>query len=164
MKNRELTIIAAVSINNIIGNKNKLIWKLSNDLKRFKNLTTNHSVIMGRKTFESLPNPLPDRNNIVITRDTNYSKPNIQVCSSIEDAINLTKTDTQPFIIGGGEIYTQTINIVDKIELTRVHEEFDGDAYFPEIPLDIFELINEENYNSDLENEFDYSYLTYKKR
>ncbi len=164
MENRELTIIAAVSINNIIGNKNKLIWKLSNDLKRFKNLTTNHSVIMGRKTFESLPNPLPGRDNIVITRDTNYSKPNIQVCSSIEDAINLTKTDTQPFIIGGGEIYTQTINIVDRIELTRVHEEFDGDAYFPEIPLDIFELINEENYNSDLENEFDYSYLTYKKR
>ena len=164
MENRELTIIAAVSINNIIGNKNKLIWKLSNDLKRFKNLTTNHSVIMGRKTFESLPNPLPNRDNIVITRDTNYSKPNIQVCSSIEDAINLTKTDTQPFIIGGGEIYSQTINIVDKIELTRVHEEFDGDAYFPEIPLDIFELINEENYNSDLENEFDYSYLTYKKR
>lgn len=164
MENRELTIIAAVSINNVIGNNNKLIWKLSNDLKRFKNLTTNHSVIMGRKTFESLPNPLPDRDNIVITRDTNYSKPNIQVCSSIEDAINLTKTDTQPFIIGGGEIYIQTINIVDKIELTRVHEEFDGDAYFPEIPLDIFELINEENYNSDLENEFDYSYLTYKKR
>ena len=164
MENRELTIIAAVSINNIIGNKNKLIWKLSNDLKRFRNLTTNHSVIMGRKTFESLPNPLPDRDNIVITRDTNYSKPNIQVCSSIEDAINLTKTDTQPFIIGGGEIYSQTINIVDKIELTRVHKEFDGDAYFPEIPLDIFELINEENYNSDLENEFDYSYLTYKKR
>ena len=164
MENRELTIIAAVSINNIIGNKNKLIWKLSNDLKRFRNLTTNHSVIMGRKTFESLPNPLPDRDNIVITRDTNYSKPNIQVCSSIEDAINLTKTDTQPFIIGGGEIYTQTINIVDRIELTRVHEEFDGDSYFPEIPLDIFELINEENYNSDLENEFDYSYLTYKKR
>ena len=164
MENRELTIIAAVSINNVIGNNNKLIWKLSNDLKRFRNLTTNHSVIMGRKTFESLTNPLPDRDNIVITRDTNYSKPNIQVCSSIEDAINLTKTDTQPFIIGGGEIYSQTINIVDKIELTRVHEEFDGDAYFPEIPLDIFELINEENYNSDLENEFDYSYLTYKKR
>ena len=164
MENRELTIIAAVSINNVIGNNNKLIWKLSNDLKRFRNLTTNHSVIMGRKTFESLPNPLPDRDNIVITRDTNYSKPNIQVCSSIEDAINLTKTDTQPFIIGGGEIYSQTINIVDKIELTRVHEEFDGDAYFPEIPLDIFKLINEENYNSDLENEFDYSYLTYKKR
>ena len=164
MENRELTIIAAVSINNVIGNNNKLIWKLSNDLKRFRNLTTNHSVIMGRKTFESLPNPLPNRDNIVITRDTNYSKPNIQVCSSIENAINLTKTDTQPFIIGGGEIYTQTINIVDKIELTRVHEEFDGDAYFPEIPLDIFELINEENYNSDLENEFDYSYLTYKKK
>ena len=164
MENRELTIIAAASINNVIGNNNKLIWRLSNDLRRFKDLTINHSVIMGRKTFESLPEPLPNRDNIVITRDTNYSKPGIQVCSSIEDAISLTKKDIQPFIIGGGEIYSQTINIVDKIELTRVHKEFDGDAYFPEIPLDIFELINEENHNSDLENEFDYSYLTYIKR
>ncbi len=164
MENRELTIIAAVSLNNVIGNKNKLIWKLSDDLKRFKELTTGHSIIMGRKTFDSLSNPLPNRDNIVITRSSNYSNPDIKVCSSIEDAIRLTEADTQPFIIGGGEIYSQTINMVDKIELTRVHEEFDGDAYFPEIPLDIFELINEEKYNSDSKNEFDYSYLTYKKR
>jgi len=164
MENRELTIIAAVSTNNVIGNKNKLIWNLPNDLRRFKKLTIGHSIIMGRKTFESLPNPLPNRDNIVITKDTNYSKPDIKVCSSIEDAISLTQTDIQPFIIGGGEIYSQTINMVDKIELTRVHEKFDGDAYFPEIPLDIFELINEEKYNSDSENEFDYSFLTYKKR
>jgi len=164
MENRELTIIAAVSLNNVIGNKNKLIWKLSDDLKRFKELTTGHSIIMGRKTFDSLSNPLPNRDNIVITRSSNYSNPDIKVCSSIEDAIRLTEEDTQPFIIGGGEIYSQTINMVDKIELTRVHEEFDGDAYFPEIPLDIFELINEEKYNSNSENEFDYSYLTYKKR
>jgi dihydrofolate reductase len=163
MKNRELTIIAAVSINNVIGNKNKLIWDLPNDLKRFKELTTGHSVIMGRKTFDSLPNPLPNRDNIIITRNTDYSNPDIKVCSSIEDAINLTKTDSQPFIIGGGEIYSQTINLVDKIELTRVYKEFDGDAYFPEIPLDNFELINEERYNSNADNEFDYSFLTYKK-
>jgi len=163
MKNRELTIIAAVSINNVIGNKNKLIWDLPNDLKRFKELTTGHSVIMGRKTFDSLPKPLPNRDNIIITRNTDYSNPDIKVCSSIEDAINLTKTDSQPFIIGGGEIYSQTINLVDKIELTRVYKEFDGDAYFPEIPLDNFELINEERYNSNADNEFDYSFLTYKK-
>jgi len=163
MENRELTIIAAVSINNVIGNKNKLIWNLPNDLKRFKKLTTGHSVIMGRKTFDSLPNPLPNRDNIIITRNTDYSNPDIKVCSSIEDAINLTKTDSQPFIIGGGEIYSQTINLVDKIELTRVYKEFDGDAYFPEIPLDNFELINEERYNSNADNEFDYSFLTYKK-
>jgi dihydrofolate reductase len=163
MKNRELTIIAAVSINNVIGNKNKLIWDLPNDLKRFKELTTGHSVIMGRKTFDSLPNPLPNRDNIIITRNTDYSNPDIKVCSSIEDAINLTKTDSQPFIIGGGEIYSQTINLVDKIELTRVYKEFDGDAFFPEIPLDNFELINEERYNSNAENGFDYSFLTYKK-
>jgi len=164
MENRELTIIAAVSINNVIGNKNKLIWNLPNDLKRFKKLTTGHSVIMGRKTFDSLPNPLPNRDNIVITRNTDYSNSDVKVCSSIEDAINLTKTDTQPFIIGGGEIYSQTINLADKIELTRVYKKFDGDAYFPEIPLDIFELINEERYNSNAQNEFDYSFLTYKKR
>ena len=163
MENRELTIIAAVSINNVIGNKNKLIWDLPNDLKRFKELTTGHSVIMGRKTFDSLPKPLPNRDNIIITRNTDYSNPDIKVCSSIEDAINLTKTDSQPFIIGGGEIYSQTINLVDKIELTRVYKEFDGDAFFPEIPLDNFELINEEIYNSNAENEFDYSFLTYKK-
>ena len=163
MENRELTIIAAVSINNVIGNKNKLIWDLPNDLKRFKELTTGHSVIMGRKTFDSLPNPLPNRDNIIITRNTDYSNPDIKVCSSIEDAINLTKTDSQPFIIGGGEIYSQTINLVDKIELTRVYKEFDGDAFFPEIPLDNFELINEERYNCNAENEFDYSFLTYKK-
>ena len=164
MENREVTIIAAVSINNVIGNKNKLIWNLPNDLKRFKKLTTGHSVIMGRKTFDSLPNPLPNRDNIVITRNTDYSNSDVTVCSSIEDAINLTKTDTQPFIIGGGEIYSQTINLADKIELTRVYKKFDGDAYFPEIPLDIFELINEERYNSNAQNEFDYSFLTYKKR
>jgi dihydrofolate reductase len=164
MENRELTIIAAVSINNVIGNKNKLIWNLPNDLKRFKKLTTGHSVIMGRKTFDSLPNPLPNRDNIVITRNTDYSNSDVKVCSSIEDAINLTKTDTQPFIIGGGEIYSQTINLADKIELTRVYKKFDGDAYFPEIPLDIFELINEERYNSNTQNEFGYSFLTYKKR
>ena len=163
MENRELTIIAAVSINNVIGNKNKLIWDLPNDLKRFKELTTGHSVIMGRKTFDSLPNPLPNRDNIIITRNTDYSNPDIKVCSSIEDAINLTKTDSQPFIIGGGEIYSQTINLVDKIELTRVYKEFDGDAFFPEIPLDNFELIHEERYNCNAENEFDYSFLTYKK-
>jgi len=119
---------------------------------------------MGRKTFDSLPNPLPNRDNIVITRNTNYSNPDIKVCSSIEDAINLTKTDIQPFIIGGGEIYSQTINMADKIELTKIYSEFNGDAFFPEIPLDIFELINEERFNSNSENEFDYAFLTYKKR
>ncbi len=164
MEKKELTIIAAVSLNNVIGNKNKLIWNIPNDLKRFKDLTTGHSVIMGRKTFDSLPNPLPNRDNIVITRNTNYSNPDIKVCSSIEDAINLTKTDIQPFIIGGGEIYSQTINMADKIELTKVYSEFNGDAFFPEIPLDIFELINEERFDSNSENEFDYAFLTYKKR
>ena len=100
----ELTIIAAASNNNVIGNNNKLIWHIPKDLMRFKELTLNHAVIMGRKTFESLPNPLPNRLNIVATRNTNYNHDGIVVCVSIEEALTHCTNDSQPFIIGGGEI------------------------------------------------------------
>ena len=142
---KELTIIAAASINNVIGNNNKLIWHIPKDLIRFKELTSNHAVIMGRKTFESLPYPLPNRLNIVVTRNASYNNDGIIVCKSIEEALSHCKNDSQPFIIGGGEIYTQTIDIADKIELTRVYKNFDGDAYFPEIPEEKFNLIKEES-------------------
>ena len=139
----ELTIIAAASANNVIGFDNKLIWNIPKDLKRFKELTQGHSVIMGRKTFESLPSPLPNRRNIVVTRNKEYSPEGIEVFSSVEDAIDVCKDDLQPFIIGGGEIYSQTINLVDKIELTRVYKDYQGDTFFPDIPLDKFELDSE---------------------
>jgi len=164
MIKRELTIIAAASINNVIGFDNKLIWNIPKDLKRFKELTQGHSVIMGRKTFESLPNPLPNRRNIVVTRNKNYSPEGIEVFSSIEDAIDACRDDLQSFIIGGGEIYSQTINIVDKIELTRVYKDYQGDAFFPDIPLDKFELAKElVNYLDDDCNT-KYSFLTYIKK
>lgn len=160
----ELTIIAAASTNNVIGFDNKLIWNIPKDLKRFKELTQGHSVIMGRKTFESLPSPLPNRRNIVVTRNKDYSPEGIEVFSSIEDAIYVCKDDLQPFIIGGGEIYSQTINLVDKIELTRVYKDYQGDAFFPDIPLDKFELTNElVNYLDDDSNT-KYSFLTYIKK
>ena len=160
----ELTIIAAASINNVIGFDNKLIWNIPKDLKRFKELTQGHSVIMGRKTFESLPSPLPNRRNIVVTRNKDYSPGGIQVFSSIEDAIDVCKDDLQPFIIGGGEIYSQTINLVDKIELTRVYKDYQGDAFFPDIPMDKFELDSElVNYLDDDSNT-KYSFLTYIKK
>ena len=149
----ELTIIAAASVNNVIGFDNKLIWNIPKDLKRFKELTQGHSVIMGRKTFESLPNLLPNRRNIVVTRNKEYSPEGIEVFSSVEDAIDVCKDDLQPFIIGGGEIYSQTINLVDKIELTRVYKDYQGDAFFPDIPLDKFELASElVNYLDDDSN------------
>ena len=160
----ELTIIAAASTNNVIGFDNKLIWNIPKDLKRFKELTQGHSVIMGRKTFESLPCPLPNRRNIVVTRNKDYSPEGIEVFSSIEDAIDACREDLQPFIIGGGEIYSQTINFVDKIELTRVYKDYQGDAFFPDIPLDNFELANElVNYLDD-DSSTKYSFLTYIRK
>ena len=164
MVKSELTIIAAASTNNVIGFNNKLIWNIPNDLKRFKELTLGHSVIMGRKTFESLPNPLPKRRNIIVTKNKDYSRNGIEVTSAIEDAIDLCKSDSQPFIIGGGEIYSQTIEIVDKIELTRVYKDYQGDAFFPDIPLDKFELTNElVNYLDD-DSSTKYSFLTYIRK
>ena len=160
----ELTIIAAASTNNVIGFDNKLIWNIPKDLKRFKELTQGHSVIMGRKTFESLSSPLPNRRNIVVTRNKDYSPQGIEVFSSIEDALDVCREDLQPFIIGGGEIYSQTINLVDKIELTRVYKDYQGDAFFPDIPLDNFELANElVNYLDD-DSSTKYSFLTYIRK
>ena len=164
MVKSELTIIAAASTNNVIGFNNKLIWNISNDLKRFKELTLGHSVIMGRKTFESLPNPLPKRRNIIITKNKDYSRDGIEVTSNIEDAIDLCKSDSQPFIIGGGEIYSQTIEIVDKIELTRVFENYKGDAFFPNIPHNKFKLVNEKVNYLDNDIKLKYSFLTYTKK
>ena len=164
MVKSKLTIIAAASTNNVIGFNNKLIWNIPNDLKRFKELTLGHSVIMGRKTFESLPNPLPKRRNIIVTKNKDYSRNGIEVTSNIEDAIDLCKSDSQPFIIGGGEIYSQTIEIVDKIELTRVYKDYQGDAFFPDIPMDKFELTNElVNYLDD-DSSTKYSFLTYIRK
>ena len=164
MVKSELTIIAAASTNNVIGFNNKLIWNIPNDLKRFKELTLGHSVIMGRKTFESLPNPLPKRRNIIITKNKDYSRDGIEVTSNIEDAIDLCKSDSQPFIIGGGEIYSQTIETVDKIELTRVFENYKGDAFFPNIPHNKFKLVNEKVNYLDNDIKLKYSFLTYTKK
>ena len=100
-----ITIIAAIDENNVLGKDNQLIWHLPEDLMRFKRLTTGHAIIMGRKTFESLPKALPNRHNIVVTRNQNYIKEAITVCNSLESAIEFAKADEQPFIIGGGQVY-----------------------------------------------------------
>lgn len=162
--NKVVTIIAAAGENDALGKNNKLIWCLPEDLQRFKKLTSGHSVIMGRKTFESMPKALLNRRNIIITRNKNYSAEGAEVCSSIENALSLVKEDLQPFIIGGGEIYRQSMALAEQIELTRIHKEFDADTFFPNIPETKWKLINEEKHSKTETNNLNFSYLTYKKK
>ena len=162
-KTQLVTIIVAASENNIIGNDNKLIWHLSNDLKRFKELTKGHHVIMGRKTFESMPRALPNRTNVIITRKKDYIAENAIVTNSIEGALSIASEDSQPFIIGGGEIYKITMNISNRIELTRVHQHFEGDTSFPNIDeskwVETKKIINKK----DDKHNYDFTFITYDK-
>lgn len=159
-----LTLIAAAGENNELGKNNDLVWHLPDDFKRFKKLTSGHHIIMGRKTFDSFPQPLPNRTHVVITRQENYKKPGIIVVHSLERAIELTKDDPQPFVIGGGEIYKMAIDIADKIELTRVHGEFEADTFFPEIDESQWELVSEEYHEKDEKHQYAFTYLTYERK
>ena len=159
-KNKNITIIAAIGENNELGLDNKLIWNIKEDLKRFKKLTTGHSIIMGRKTFESISKALPGRLNIVLTKNKNFKFKNVSIASNIHEAIELTKDDEQPFIIGGSEIYSLFINMAQTIELTRVHNSFKADTFFPDINFGKWNKIYEEKFNFD---NLPYSFITYKK-
>lgn len=160
-----LTIIAAVAENDAIGKDNQLIWHLSDDLKHFKTLTNGHHIIMGRKTFESFPKPLPNRTHIVITKQNNFKVPEgIIVVNSLNDALDVAKKDSQPFIIGGGEIYNQAMQIADKIELTRVHKNFEADTFFPKINSSIWKETSNIYHKKDEKNEFDYSFISYTRK
>jgi len=164
-KHQIVTIIVAVSENQVIGKDNDLIWNLSLDLKRFKALTSGHYIIMGRKTFESFPKPLPNRTHVVITRQKNYKVPKgILVVNSLEKAIEISKNDPQPYIIGGGEIYKQALNVADRIELTRVHANFEGDTFFPEIDLKVWKEVSKEYIKKDDKHACDFSFITYIKQ
>ncbi len=161
---KSITIIVAAAENNAIGKDNDLIWSLPNDLKRFKKLTSGHSIIMGRKTFDSFPGLLPNRKHIVISRNKNISfSDEVTVVNNFEDAIRETGDDENPFIIGGGQIYKLAMDLGDKIELTRVHEKFKADTFFPKIDEDKWELVNEEFNEKDERHQFSFTYKTYIK-
>ncbi|GFZ92572.1 hypothetical protein GCM10011531_25400 [Aquaticitalea lipolytica] len=160
-----LTIIVAAGENDAIGKDNKLIWHLSDDLKRFKALTSGHNIIMGRKTFESFPKPLPNRTHVVISRQKDYQAPEgVIIVNSLENAINATRQDNQSFVIGGGEIYKQAILLADKIEMTRVHESFDADTFFPKIDPTIWKEVSNTFHNKDENHEHSFSFITYERR
>ena len=158
-----ITIIAAVAENNALGKNNRLLWHLPADLKRFMKVTSGHHVIMGRKTYESLGKPLPKRTNIIITRNPGFNAEGITVVSSIEEALNYAKSDTSPFILGGAEIYRQTMDLADMLDITRVHHSFDADAFFPDINPDVWEEISRETHRADDKNPYDYSFVKYRR-
>lgn len=159
-----IIMIAAASENNALGKNNQLVWHLPNDFKRFKTLTSGHHIIMGRKTFESFPKPLPNRTHIVISRQKNYNSEGCIVASSMEKAIEICPADAPIFIIGGGEIYKIGISFSDKIELTRVHHNFEADAFFPEIDSTEWKLVLSEFNAKDDKHQFDYTYETYIRK
>lgn len=159
----EVTLIAAAAENNELGKDKDLVWHLPDDFKRFKQLTTGHHIIMGRKTFESFPKPLPNRTHIIITRQKDYEPDGAIVVHSLEKALQIAQVDPHPFVIGGGEIYKLSMEKADKIELTRVHGTFEADTYFPEIDPDKWRLVSSEFHEKDERHAYAFTYLTYER-
>lgn len=160
-----ITVIAATSENRALGKNNDLIWHLPADLKRFKRMTIGHHILMGRKTFESIGKPLPNRTTIIITRNGDYSQEGCLMANSLEQAIEMAKGDDKICIVGGEQIYRQSLenDLVDVIELTLVHHSFEADAFFPEIDKSIWKETAREDFTANDKNKYDYSFITYKK-
>ena len=143
-----VSIIVAVANNNAIGGDNRLLWHISADLKRFKAITSGHAIVMGRKTYESIGKPLPNRQNIVITRNADLVLPGVEVVLSIDAAKAIAKGD-ELFVIGGGEIYQQTMPLADRIYLTRVWADYKADTFFPEIDMSIWKEVSREDFSAE---------------
>jgi dihydrofolate reductase len=160
-----ISLIAAASENNVIGKNNQLLWHLPNDLKFFKNTTWGMPVIMGRKTFESVNKPLPGRFNIVITRQEGWHAEGVTTALDLDEALQrATETNCKEvFIVGGGEIYKDTIKKADKIYLTRVHTTIDGDTFFPAIDEKIWQLVFNEDFKADDKHQYAYSFQTWER-
>ncbi|MBO7049389.1 MAG: dihydrofolate reductase [Bacteroidaceae bacterium] len=161
-----ITIIVAIAENGAIGYKGDLIYHLSADLKRFKQLTTGNTVIMGRKTFQSLPKgALPNRRNIVLTRQKDLSFPGAEVYSSLDEALTHCTRDEKTYIIGGAQIYILALQLADELEITLVHDTpVQADTFFPEFGSDeSWHLVNREDHDADDRNPFPYSFLTFRR-
>ena len=162
-----ITIIAALSMDGAIGYKNRLLYHMRADLKRFKALTMGHTVLMGRNTFESLPKgALPGRRNIVLTRDKSRSFQGAETCSSIQEALSLCSPDEEVFIIGGAQVYSQALPMAQRMELTLIHDiPEQADAAFPTFrDTPSWQLTAREDHQSDENNPYPYSFLTYSKK
>lgn len=152
-----ITLIAAIGKNNELGKDNQLLWHLPIDFKRFKTLTSHHTIIMGRKTFESLPGILPNRKHIVISRNKNLKIDNVVIVNSLKEALALTEKENV-FIIGGGQIYHESIKIADALEITRVNISVNADTFFPKIDLNHWKLTFKEEHLKDEKHIYDFSF------
>jgi len=157
------TLIAAIGNNNELGKNNDLIWHLPADLKRFKKVTSNHHIIMGRNTYESIGKPLPNRTTVIITRNKDYVAEGCIVTNSLENAIKIAKDDENAYIIGGAQIYTQAIKLVDVLDICEVHQTFEADVYFPTIDKSIWKETSRESFLPDEKNKYSYSFVRYKR-
>jgi len=159
-----ITLIAAVAENNALGKDNKMIWHLPDDFKHFKTRTSGHHIIMGRKTFESFPSPLPNRTSVIITRQADYKADGCIIAGSLDEALNACPQDEEVFVIGGGEIYNQSISRADKLDITRVHAEFpDADAYFPQIDESKWKLSEAVFHPKDEKHAYEMTFQVYLK-
>ncbi len=165
----KVVLIAAFAQNRVVGIENRLPWHLPEDLKYFKRTTSGKAIIMGRKTYDSIGRPLPNRTNIVITRNPEFTAPGIKVVASLEAAIELAKEVNhingvdEVMVIGGASIYESALPIADRLYLTHVHAEVAGDAYFPEVNFKQWAEVSREDYKASENNPYDYSFVVYEK-
>lgn len=164
MHTRNIIQIAAAAENNALGKDNQLLWHLPDDFKHFKDLTSGHFIILGRKTFESFPKPLPNRTHVIITRNKDYKAEGCIVVNSIEQAIEATPVNEDVFVIGGAEIYKQSLPFSNKIELTRVHQDFEADAFFPDLNEDEWQLVHSKYHAKDEKHAIDFTFQTFVKK
>lgn len=160
-----LSIIVAKAKNNIIGKNNSLVWHLPEDLKHFRKLTTGHTIIMGRKTFESLGRVLPDRKHIIFSQNPDFkvNDENVEVVHSLLQIQDLIEGEEEAFVIGGAMIYNFLMPYVKKMYVTQINEEFEGDAFFPKIDEKVWKKTSEEKGIKDEENKLDYEFITYER-
>ena len=159
-----IIIIAAAAENNALGKDNDLLWHLPDDFKRFKQITSGHYIIMGRRTFESLPKLLPNRTHVIITRQKNFHPEGCIVVDNMKAALATVPNDEDGYVIGGGEIYELSFPFTDKIELTKVHQTFDADTFFPKLDLFQWQLLKTEYHPKDERHPYDFTFETYVRR
>ena len=149
----KITLVAAIASNNVIGKENSLPWNIPEDLKRFKQMTSGHTILMGRKTFDSIGRPLPNRQNIVMTKDENFEREGIKVINDFNKALELIKESNEDvFVIGGSKIYELFEPVANSLAITRILKDFEGDAFFPDINWDLWQIEKEENFFDEKSN------------
>ncbi len=158
-----ISIIAALAENRVIGVNNTLPWRLPNDLKHFRRLTTGHAIVMGRKNYESIGKPLPERTNIIVTRNHDYRASGCLIAHSLDDALALAKGDPEIFVIGGAEIYREALPLADRLYLTQVHSAVEGDTFFPEINDNAWKETAREQHAADEKHAYAYSFVVLER-